>query len=314
MIRAIFLLVAFLLVSTALHAEGIAVSVDNKSKPTACAEEDNVYLRLQSPEVRHFRIEAVHPAYIASLKTDNDAPDFAHCDFAKPSSPPPAPKFTPRKVSLYRDSNMELVGFTFADFWRTNKVPVRIGSHQKIDIHLLQLWLRVGEQFEEVLVLYPTDGYWRARPLTPDNLSARSAYGSSFLIGPVEEQERPLVDLKDVVFDPVARAFTLHFAKGGEGRLQVAALDRSHIALDVTLDRSISNAPFAAIRSMFVADDNADMSRVSWRGSDGSLHSSSVLNFHTANAVELHAERIVPSHHNTSAPDLIFRNFSDDGD
>jgi hypothetical protein len=309
-IRLVLLLVVALVGSSGLRAEEMAVSVDNRSKPTACAEEDNVYLRLQSPQVRHFLIEAVHPTYIASLKADNDAPDFNGCDFAKPAALPPPPKFTPRKVSLYRDANMELIGFTFADFWRTNIVSVRVGSREENNIHLLQLWLRVDEQFEEVLVLYPTDGYWRARPLTPANLSARSAYGSSFLIGPIEEQERPLVDVKDVLFDPAARAFTLHFAKGGEGRLQVVALDRQHIALDVTLDHVISETPFAAVRSMFVSQDNADISRVSWRGRDGVLQSSSVLDFKNALAIELHAERVVASRHNTSAPDLVFRDFT----
>ena len=34
-------------------------------------------------------------------------------------------------------------------------------------------------------MLYPQDGYWRARPLPPVNLKW-SAYGSSFLVGPVE--------------------------------------------------------------------------------------------------------------------------------
>jgi hypothetical protein len=310
-IRFALFLIAVVLVSTGLRAGEVAVSVDNQSRATACAEEDNVYLRLQSPEVRQFRIEAVHPAYIASLTSDNDAADFDHCDFAKPDSPPPVPKFTPRKLTLYRDANTELIGFTFADFWRTNKVPVRVGSHEETDIHLLQLWLRVGEQFEEVLVLYPTDGYWRARPLTPSNLPARSAYGSSFLIGPVEEQERPLVDLKDVVFDPGARAFTVHFVKGGEGRLQVAALDRQHIALDVTLDRAVTSVPFAAVRSMFVADDNADMSRVTWRERDGVSPSLPVLDFKSVSTVELHAERVIPSRHNTSAPDLVFSGFTD---
>jgi hypothetical protein len=309
-IRFALLLLAALVVSTGLRAGEVAVAVDNQSKPTTCAEEDNVYLRLQSPLVRHFRIEAVHPAYMASLKADNDAADFDHCDFATPASPPPSPKFTPRKLTLYHDENMELIGFTFTDFWRTNKVPVRVGAHEETDIHLLQLWLRVGDQFEEVLVLYPTDGYWRARPLTPVNLSARSAYGSSFLIGPVEEQGRPLVDLKDVVFDPATRAFTLHFAKGGEGKLQVAALDQQHIALDVFLDRSIADAPFAAVRSMFVAGDNADMSQVTWHNRDGASQSLPVLDFKNASAVELRAERAVPSRHNTSAPDLVFGSFS----
>ena len=62
---------------------------------------------------------------------------------------------------------------------------MRVGNRVETGFHLLQLWTRYQERAEEVLVLYPADGYWRARPLPPQNLRW-SAYGSSFLIGPVE--------------------------------------------------------------------------------------------------------------------------------
>ena len=42
------------------------------------------------------------------------------------------------------------------------------------------------------MVLYPPDGYWRARPLPFEDMRW-TAYGSSFLVGPVETQERPIV-------------------------------------------------------------------------------------------------------------------------
>ena len=42
-----------------------------------------------------------------------------------------------------------------------------------------------------------------------------TAYGSSFLIGPVEMQQRPIVDIKEIVFDAQARTFRLEFARGG---------------------------------------------------------------------------------------------------
>ena len=43
----------------------LAVKVENLSKPVLCAEEDNVTLMFTSPKVRRFRIEALHPAYLA---------------------------------------------------------------------------------------------------------------------------------------------------------------------------------------------------------------------------------------------------------
>ena len=87
-------------------------------------------------------------------------------------------------------------------------MPVRVGDRVETGAQLLQLWTRAQDRAEEVLVLYPQDGYWRARPLPPANLKW-SAYGSSFLVGPVEFEERPFVDIREVVFDPNTKTFRL---------------------------------------------------------------------------------------------------------
>ena len=50
---------------------GLAVDVANASEPVLCAEKDNVTLSFASPEVRAFRIEAAHPAYIGALARDS---------------------------------------------------------------------------------------------------------------------------------------------------------------------------------------------------------------------------------------------------
>ena len=42
--------------------DGLAVEVTNGSEPVLCAEKDNVAIQFASPEVRHFQIEAAHPA------------------------------------------------------------------------------------------------------------------------------------------------------------------------------------------------------------------------------------------------------------
>lgn len=304
------LAVALVFAAGIARGDELAVTVDNRSRPTLCAEEDNVDLRLQSPAVRKFRIEAEHPSYIGMLTVDRAAPDFAHCD-----ARPPAPQrtFTPRRVTIYEDPDWQLVGFTFETFWRTNSVPIRVGKRVERDIHLLQLWTRFRGRAEEVLVLYPTDGYWRARPLTPEHLRS-TAYGSSFLVGPVEVQSRPLVDIKDVAFDPATRMFTLQFARGGSATLRVTSLDQDRIALDVAFDRPAGGEhPFAALRSMFVSETNADVAQAAWRESnERSWHTAPIMAFQNASAVELRAERVVPSRHNTSAPDMTFGEFSAD--
>jgi hypothetical protein len=285
----------------------LAVEVINASEPTLCAEKDNVYLKLQSETVRRFTIEAAHPAYSGTIAKDRWAPDFTHCDMSSDQ----AFKFNKRRLTIYETEEMWLVGLTFESFWRPNQVPVRVGSRVETGFHLLQLWTWKDGRADEVLVLYPADGYWRARPLPPPNLRW-SAYGSSFLVGPVETEGRPIVDIRDVSFDPGTRTFTTNFARGGNATLRVDALDDERIVLDVNLNPAVpADRPFAALRSMFVSEGNSDVAHIGWRGKAGrSWSQSPVMSFSRANAAELWTGRLVPSRHNTSAPDMRFRDFS----
>jgi hypothetical protein len=299
---------------SALAADAVAVTVENASTPTLCAESDNIYLKLTSGAVRRFTVEAIHPAYAGTIVADRTAPDFRNCDM----SADPAHPAEPRRVTLYETGEMQLIGYTFSSFWRPATVPVRVGARVENGLHLLQLFTKFKERTEEVLVLYPADGYWRARPLPPEHLSY-SAYGSSFLVGPIEtagssSASRPFVDIRDIAFDPATRTFRLAFARGGEGELRLDAVDREHITLDVTLDRAVAPGPFAALRSMFVTETNADAARVTWRSPGGKAYEAApIMTFGHADVTELWAGRRLPSRHNTSAPDMIFRSFAGGG-
>lgn len=286
------------------------VEIINDSTPTRCAEEDNVYLKLQAEQVRRFRIEARHPAYVGTIVADRWAPDFTNCTMAGGADY----KFERRRQTLYETEDWQLVGLTFPNFWRPNSVPVRVGQRTESGFHLLQLWTRFQERAEEVLVLYPADGYWRARPLAPQTLRA-SAYGSSFLVGPVEVQGRPLVDIREVTFDPATRTFSLAFARGGGATLRLDTLDQERIDLDVTIEPPVgATQPFAALRSMYVTETNSDVAQVAWREEGSALWlDAPVMSFKRARAVEFWAGRRVPSRHNTSAPDFTLRGFSAGG-
>jgi hypothetical protein len=295
------------LTDAAPAADALAVEIINASEPTLCTEKDNVYLKLQSGAARRFTVEAVHPAYAGTIVVDRFAPDFANCDM----SDDPVFKFQRRQVTIYESAEWRLVGHTFDSFWRPNQVPVRVGDRVENGLHLLQLWTSRHGGFDEVLVLYPADGYWRARPMPPTNLRW-SAYGSSFMIGPVETEGRPIVDIKDVGFDPATKTFTLNFVRGGSAMLRVEKLDDERMVLDVSLSQSVgTQRPFAALRSMFVNEGNSDVARIGWRGKDSQRWlQEPVMEFMRADAAELWAGRLVPSRHNMSAPDMVFRDFS----
>lgn len=304
------LAVSALCLASAFAAD-VPVNLINKSVPTLCAEKDNVTIELASPKLRSFRIDARHPNYIGGLTVDRSEPDWHNC-YGFPSDP--AYAFLPRRTTLYETAKWQIIGYTFAKFWREKVPPVKVGDEEFQNIHLIQVWTRVDERAEEVLVLYPGDGYWRARPLPPKRLGW-SAYGSSFLVGPVEMRERPIVDLSAVRIDPKELTFHLDFARGGSGWLRLSYLDRDIITLDVSLAQPVAgDGVFAALRSMYVSDINNDVARLGWREPGAELwREGGVIDVKRAEAAELWLGRTVHSRHNTSSPDMIFGDFRDDG-
>jgi len=297
---------ALVLVTTAHAADDLAVDVQNASTPTLCAETDNVYLKLASPEVRRFTIEAVHPSYIGTIAVDRSDFDLHNCPELAAA---PIVTEKPRRVTIFESEQWQLIGLTIPNFWHKTVVPVRVGDKVETDVQLLQLWTRYEDRAEEVLVLYPQDGYWRAHPLAPANLKW-SAYGSSFLVGPIDMEQRPFVNIREVVFDPKTRSFRLQFASGGSATLRVDKLDTEREVLDVTLEGPVGDVPFAALRSMFVTEINNDVAHIGWRQKGAPRWANApIMDFKRATAVEVWTGRYVPSRHNTSAPDMVFRDF-----
>ena len=292
--------------SRAASLDGIAVEVTNASEPVLCAEKDNVTIKFTSSEVRRFRLQATHPAYLAGIVQDRHAPDFTACEDLSPATTEVRP---PRQVTFYEDVETWLTGTTFANFWRPHDVPFRVGDRVERGLHVVQLWVRRDERAEEVLVIYPADGYWRIRPLPPAHMRW-SAYGSSFLVGPVETEGRPVVNIKEIAFDPKAMTFRISFARGGSATLKLEALDRDRLVLDVQFDQPVAGRPFAALRSMYVTEFNADVARIALREPDArGWREEPIMSFAKGRATDVWAGRLVPSRHNTSAPDMIFNRF-----
>lgn len=293
----------------AAATDQVAVEVTNASEPVLCAEKDNVTLNLASREVRRFRIEATHPAYIGAIQRDSFAADWTGCTSpGDPKAGTPAPP--PKRTTLYEQIDLWVVGLTFESFWRAATATVRIGERVEKGIHLLQVWMIRPMGGEEVAVLYPQDGYWRLRPLAPAGL-APTAFGSSFLIGPVEVEGRPIVRLREVAFEPKSRTFTLAFERGGTATVRMAATDQSRNVLEVAFDRPVEGRPFAALRSMYVTDVDNDVARIAVREQSArGWRQDNVMAFERATATELWAGRVSPSRHNTSSPDMVFGGFA----
>lgn len=289
-------------------AATIGVEVVNASEPTLCAETDNVYVKLLGEGARHFRIEARHPSYIGAIVADNTGADHSNCE----RSAEKFYEFDTRRVTLYESREMWLIGYVFERYWRQDDVPVRVGRRAEHGLHMIQLWIQGYRGPEEFLVLYPPDGNWRARPLAPAHLKSTS-YGSSFLVGPVIEGERPLVEIAEVRFDPANRTFYLAFESGSHASVRVTELDDTHTVLAVSFDRAMNpTAPFLALRSMYVTPGNADVAEVAWRERDSrSWTLAPIASFKRVSDVEeVWLGRSTISRHNTSAPDMIFGSFA----
>jgi hypothetical protein len=127
----------------------------------------------------------------------------------------------------------------------------------------------------------------------------------------VEETTRPFVRIREVRFDPKAMAFHLSFVKGGGATLTVKSVDHEQLRTAVTLDPPVAGSPFLALRSMYVAPDNADTALLDWRAPDGTQKSAPVVGFGEVDAKAVSFVRAIPSQHNSAAPDLLFEGFSD---
>ncbi|HEX4341018.1 MAG TPA: hypothetical protein VH062_34150 [Polyangiaceae bacterium] len=286
----------------------VSVRLSNQSEPVACAEKDNVAILFDAPDVRSFTIEARQPRYVGQLSRDNRAPDWSGCDMHDD----PVFPGKPREVVLYENTELKLVAYEYPTFWRRNDVPVRVGDHVERGLHLVQLWVTSEGRRHELMVVYPPDGYFRARPLPPPNLNS-SDYGSSFLVGPIEKDSgRLVVNLTEIGFDPEQRRFELHYADGSTATLTVSSADGQRTVLDVDLGKRLSGTrPFAALRSMYVTDSNADAARISVKEPAApSWREENILTFAGGNATDVWMGRVVPSHHNTSAPDMVFHGFT----
>jgi hypothetical protein len=301
-------LVVLLLLAEAGSSGAAPAAVDfvNASRATHCAEEDNVYVKVQGPRITAFRIRAEHPPYIGTVTADSTAPDFTACDMSQDPSFP----FAPRKVLLYEDARIRLVGHTFPSFWRPEVVAFSVGGKNEPGLHLVQLLKRGPRRDIEILVVYPADGYWRLKPLPPPALED-SAYGSSFLFGPVEEEGRPFVAIRAIAFDPATLTFRLAFRNETRGQLKVVEASRARTSLALKLDPpAAADRPFAALRSMYVTSAQADVAVAAWSAGASGPRSAPILEFQGINAASVRFGRVEPSLHNLSAPDVVFHNFA----
>jgi hypothetical protein len=287
--------------------------VTNASRVTRCAEEDNVYVKISGRALTGMRIEARQPSYIKQLSVDDSSADFSDCHFSKDENP--VYPFEPKKLVLWENAEWVLVGNTYATFWRPNDVPVTVEGKVTTQLHLLQLHKKDPTEpsagRHEFLVLYPPDGYWRAKPIPAEPLPS-STYGTSFLVGPITDAARPYVNIRSVEFVPSELTFKLSYEDGSHGTMKLLEITRERLALHYQQDAARADTqPLAAIRSMYVSDQKADVAEVVLRAAPAqSAKTTPISEFKQDQASEVAFGRTVISKHNPSAPDMWFGEFT----
>ena len=305
-LRAMVCLVLTLLLFAQPAKAELAVTASDLGFVTRCAEMDNVLVAMTDPTVTTFPIRVRHPAFAAGASEISQAADFTDCDFPKDQ---PVWHFQPASFVLYEDADFRLQGHRLQNSWRPELVPVSVGGETWPDLHLLQLLVKIPGQMVEVLVLYPADGYWRAKPLPPTDV-VDTPYGASFMVGPMENDRRPLVKFKSIRFEPQNHRFTFDFTRGGSGSLTLQSASRDEVRLWVELSAPVSGAPFAVISSMYVDDSKADIGWIRSRAAGQPLWlQKRPVSFQPYQAAEFNFGRVVASRHNTLAPDFLFGPF-----
>jgi hypothetical protein len=78
----------------------------------------------------------------------------------------------------------------------------------------------------------------------------------------------------------------------------------------VQLDPPVETGrPFVALRSMYVAPDNADTAELRWTAPGGEQKVVPVVGFGQVQGSAVGFVKSTPSLHNTSAPDILFSDF-----
>ncbi len=303
-------------------AEQALVEAVNQSKITSCAELDNGNIPLITPSnsqpISSYAIEAVHPKY--EFDKDCAAPNFhsengewekdlqEEYDFKNPG-----------KFLIFDDHVTVVVAERYSKWWRRRGMTAVSWMDTILDAHLIKVSKKVGPgEFAEVLVLYQ-DGNVRLKPLprvdqpphadrpwVHDNL-----FGSSVVVGPAPVSDRPFAEISAVQYLPECDSLEIIYRSGESATIRFDSVTRESTRIEVEVNYATPpGVALATLRSMYVADDNADMERVAWVGADGQSREQHVMAFNKAQGSGFLFKRdTVSTKHNTSAPDIWIGNF-----
>jgi hypothetical protein len=265
----------------------------------------NVPLSLEAPATKFaYTIEARHPGY--EIGHDSRDADFTHC--------PPATSAgggAQQIIPLYDDHVSTAVVAVRDPNFHQPGMRVRAYGASVADVHFIRVIRRIAgtDSWPEVLVLY-SDGNLRLKPQAPPTggdpaFGGDPVFGSSVIVGPASVGERPVAGIASVNYVPSKQSLHVNYAAGGKSILRLVQADRSVTRVRVVARYATSRErPFATLRSMFVAEGNADVDAVAWTNTAGAACADTITGLKAGQGTEFQFGRLIHSQHNTSAPDI----------
>lgn len=226
----------------------------NESQNTPCAEEDNVNIPLYHSTIKEFQITATHPTY--DVGEDNCSPDFTGCGGGAPGNA------GGNVCQLLLDDGINAINVCTVQSWWRGDVMMEVSAEgNTLAGHFIQWHRKVEDEpsWPQYLVLFQ-DGNLRLKPHPPEGVED-VCFGSSVVVGPVTQGERPFVDIAAVSIDAGDQSLDIVYSAGGSAHVETS-VDRTSAVADVMIDYDVAKNPFATFRSMFVADGNSDADRV----------------------------------------------------
>ncbi|MGB5053188.1 MAG: hypothetical protein WBO24_02205 [Nitrospirales bacterium] len=185
-----------------------------------------------------------------------------------------------------------------------------VGGPSEPDHDFIQFLKRTDDAHAppQIFVLY-ANGYARIITQPPVGREERVCFGSSMIIGPAAEDPLfPFIPIERLDIDPHTMTIKVRYKNGSSAVLQLQAEPGKTTVrvTDVTYDTL--TAPFVTMRSMWVANDNSDISRIQAASSSGVVQTYPIDPTHeqwaTIPGDSWSFDRPTYSRHNTSCPDF----------
>jgi hypothetical protein len=251
-----FGVIVSLLATISLAAFAVAPGwILNQSVTTVCAEEDNVNVPVYLPDASRFWIVATHPAYCPCVY-DFCPADFSQCAPGKGGLPDDC-----GTQDLWNDGINVIRVCTVADWWRGRTMDVVVNGTRKAG-HYLQYYRKIADalSWPQFLVFYQ-DGNLRLKPHPPTGVDD-VCFGSSVVVGPVTQGDRPYADILEIRIDTTDGSLDVTYVTGGTAHIDLH-VDRDQASAGVFVNyAATSDTPAATFRSMYVTEDNCDAARI----------------------------------------------------